>query len=209
METKSNIMKIKLGKKRAVTALITTVLILVASVALGAGVVIFGVTLFQHGSEQEQLSVYNPKIWVHSQNQAGLSWGAAAIRNTGGTSLAIDLILIRGTAVPFGSWYVDLFVDDNLFSQPLNHTGWDGGGLVKSSSACGSARIAINNGQGDICGPVFEGPFSLVPGGTALVYFQIPNGTVTSLDSGVNTSLNIYASKAGSPQVITIISKQP
>ncbi len=202
-------MKIKLGKKRAVTALITTVLILIASVVLGAGVVIFGVTLFQHGAEQEQLSVYNPKVWVHSDNQDGLAWGAAAIRNTGGTSLAIDLILIRGTAVPFGSWYVDVLVTDHVFSQPLNFTGWDGGGLVKTSSVCGSARIAINNGAGDICGPVFEGPFSLKPGGTAVVYFQIPNGTITSLDSGVNTSLNIYASKAGSPQVITIISKQP
>jgi len=201
-------MRIKLGKKRAVTALITTVLILVASVALGSGVVFFGVTLFQHGSEQEQLSVYNPKIWVHSQNQDGLSWGAAAIRNTGGTSLGIDLILIRGTPVPFSGWYVDVDVDDNLFSQQLNHTGWEGGGLVKTSSACGSARIAINNGQGDICGPVFAGPFSLRPGGTAIVYFQIPNGTITSLDSGINTSLNIYASKAGSPQVITIQSIQ-
>jgi len=201
-------MRIKLGKKRAVTALITTVLILVASVALGSGVVFFGVTLFQHGSEQEQLSVYNPKIWVHSQNQDGLSWGAAAIRNTGGTSLGIDLILIRGTPVPFSGWYVDVDVDDNLFSQQLNHTGWEGGGLVKTSSACGSARIAINNGQGDICGPVFAGPFSLNPGGTAVVYFQIPNGTITSLDSGINTSLNIYASKAGSPQVITIQSIQ-
>ena len=89
----------------------------------------------------------------------------------------------------------------------LNFTGWDGGGLVKTSAACGVNRIAINNGQGDICGDKMEGPFTLLPGGTAIVYYQIPNGTLTSLDSGVNTSLNIYASKAGSPQVITIQSR--
>jgi len=145
---------------------------------------------------------------VSATNQDGLSWGAASIRNSGDTVLGIDLILVRGTPIPFAQWYVDQTVDDNLFSQVLNFTGWEGGGLAKTSGACGGTRIAINNGQGDICGDKMEGPFTLLPGGTAVVYYQIPNGTLTSLDSGVNTSLNIYASKAGSPQVITIQSRQ-
>ena len=201
-------MRGKLNKRRAISALITTVLILIASVSLGSGVILFGISLFQTGSLQEQLSVFGPKIWVSATNQDGLSWGAASIRNSGDTVLGIDLILVRGTPVPFAQWYVDQTVNDNLFSQVLNFTGWEGGGLVKTSAACGGTRIAINNGQGDICGDKMEGPFTLLPGGTAIVYYQIPNGTLTSLDSGVNTSLNIYASKAGSPQVITIQSRQ-
>ncbi len=201
-------MKTKLSKKRAISTVLTTVIILVSSVVLGSGVILFGISLFQGGAAQEQLSVFGAKIWVHATNQDGLAWGAATIRNTGDTVLGIDLILVRGTPIPFSQWYVDETVDVVLFSQVLNFTGWDGGGLVKTSAACGVNRIAINNGQGDICGDKMEGPFTLLPGGSAIVYYQIPNGTLTSLDSGVNTSLNIYASKAGSPQVITIQSRQ-
>ncbi len=201
-------MKTRLSKKRAISTVLTTVLILISSIVLGSGVILFGISLFQGGAAQEQLSVFGAKIWVHDSNPDGLAWGAATIRNTGDTVLGIDLILVRGTPIPFAQWYVDETVDATLFSQVLNFTGWEGGGLVKTSAACGVNRIAINNGQGDICGDKMEGPFTLLPGGSAIVYYQIPNGTLTSLDSGVNTSLNIYASKAGSPQVITIQSKQ-
>jgi hypothetical protein len=201
-------MKTKISKKRAISTVLTTIIVLISSVVLGSGIIIFGISLFQAGSQQEQLSVFGPKIWVHATNEDGLSWGAAAIRNSGDTVLGIDLILVRGTPIPFSQWYVDQEVDAVLFSQVLNFTGWEGGGLVKTSGVCGGTRIAINNGQGDICGDKMEGPFTLLPGGIALVYYQIPNGTLTSLDSGVNTSLNIYASKAGSPQVITIQSRQ-
>jgi len=197
-------MRTKLSKKRAISTVLTTVIILVSSVVLGSGVVLFGSSLFQTGAQQEQLTVFGVKLWVHETNQDGLSWGAATLRNTGDTVLGIDLILIRGTPVPFGSWYVDEFVTDALFSQALNHTGWDGGGLVKTSGACGSARIAINNGHGDICAPQYTGPFAMLPGGTAIVYFQMPNGTLTALDSGLNTSVNIYASKAGAPQSVAV-----
>ena len=201
-------MRSRLSKKRAISTVLTTVLILISSIVLGSGVILFGISLFQGGAQQEQLSVFGAKIWVHATNPDGLAWGAATIRNTGDTVLGIDLILVRGTPIPFSQWYVDETVDVVLFSQVLNFTGWDGGGLVKTSAACGVNRIAINNGQGDICGDKMEGPFTLLPGGSAIVYYQIPNGTLTSLDSGVNTSLNIYASKAGSPQVITIQSRK-
>ena len=200
-------MKTKLSKKRAISTVLTTVIILVSSVVLGSGVVLFGSSLFQSGAAQEQLSVFGVKLWVHDSNPVGLAWGAATLRNTGDTVLGIDLILIRGTPVPFGQWYVDEFITDDLFSRELNHTGWVGGGLIKTSGACGSARIAINNGYGDICAPAYTGPFALIPGGTAIVYFQLPNGTLSTLDSGLNTSVNIYASKAGSPQSITVQSK--
>jgi hypothetical protein len=88
---------------------------------------------------------------VHATNEDGLSWGAAAIRNTGGTVLSINLIQIRGINVPFSNWYADLDVDANLSTQELKHIGWVGGELNKTSSACGNNRIAINNGAGDIC----------------------------------------------------------
>ena len=121
-------LRTKLSKKCAISTVLTTVIILVSSAVLIGGVVLYGVTLFEVGTLQEQLVVYGPKLWVHATNTDGLSWGASAIRNTGGTVLSINLIQIRGINVPFSNWYADLDVDANLSTQELEYTGWVGGG---------------------------------------------------------------------------------
>jgi hypothetical protein len=197
-------MKTKLSKKRAISTVLTTVIILVSSVVLGTGVVLYGTSLFQGGTQQESIAVSGIKLWVHSTDPIGLSWGAAGIRNTGDKVLSTDLIVIRGTPVPFAQWYQDSDVTAALFSQALNHTGWQGGGLVKSGACVGGERINIDNGQGDICGVAASGPIALTPGQSVIVYFQLPNGTLSSLDAGINTSVNIFAGKAGAPQSVTV-----
>ncbi len=197
-------MKTKLSKKRAISTVLTTVIILVSSVVLGTGVVLYGTSLFQGGTQQESIAVSGIKLWVHSTNPDGLSWGAAGVRNTGDKVLSTDLIVIRGTPVPFAQWYQDSDVTAALFSQALNHTGWAGGGLVKSGACVGGERINIDNGQGDICGVAASGPVALTPGQSVIIYFQLPNGTLSSLDAGINTSVNIFAGKAGAPQSVTV-----
>jgi len=208
MKTKINKMKTKLSKKRAISTVLTTVIILVSSVVLASGVVLFGTSLFQGGAQQESIHTTGTKLWVHTINTDGLSWGAAGVRNTGDQVLSVDLIVVRGTAVPFAQWYADTDVSAALFSQALNHTGWSGGGLTATGIGCtGNPRIDINNGAGDICAPVQAGPIALIPGQSAIVYFQLANGTLTSLDSGINTSVNIFAGKAGAPQSVTVSGK--
>jgi hypothetical protein len=51
------------------------------------------------------------------------------------------------------------------------------------------------------------GPISLAPGSAVIVYFKLSNATLTTLDSGANASVNIYAGKTGAPQNITIEGK--
>jgi len=200
-------MKTKLSKKRAISTVLTTVIILVSSVVLGSGVVLYGTSLFQGGTQQESISVSGIKLWVHATDPVGISWGAAGIRNTGDKVLSVDTIQIRGTDIPFAQWYPDTDVTAALYSQALNHTGWSGGGLVKSGACGGGERINIDNGQGDICGSTASGPIALTPGQSAVVYFQLNNGTLTSLDAGINTSVNIFAGKAGAPQSVTVSGK--
>ena len=193
-----------MSTKRAISTVLTTVIILVSSVVLVSGAGLYGVSLFQGGSQQEAIQVSNIKVWVHTTNPDGLAWGAAGVRNTGDKVLSVDKIQIRGESVPFGQWYPDSDVSADLFSQALNHTGWSGGGLVQTGSCSGGERININNGAGDICGAVANGPVSITPGQSMILYFQLVNGTITSLDSGVSTSVNIFAGKAGAPQSVTV-----
>jgi len=198
-------MKTKLSKKRAISTVLTTVIILVSSVVLGSGVVLYGTSLFQGGTQQESITVSGIKLWVNNDGQ-GNAWGAAGIRNTGDKVLSVDKIQIRGADIPFAQWYPDTDVSAALYSQALNHTGWVGGGLLNTNSTnCGSGvRIAIENTAGLICGKEASGPIALIPGQSAIVYFQLSNGTLTSLDSGINTSVNIFAGKAGAPQSVTV-----
>jgi len=204
-------MKTKLSKKRAISTVLTTVIILVSSVVLGSGVVLYGTSLFQGGTQQESISVSGIKVWVHTTNADGLAWGAAGVRNTGDKVLSVDKIQIRGTDIPFAQWYPDTDVSATLFSQALNHTGWIGGGLEVTGSCGAGERINIANiaASEDICGPAASGPVALSPGQAAIIYFQLSNGTLTSLDSGVNTSVNIFAGKAGAPQSITVTGEAP
>ena len=75
-------MKTKLSKKRAISTVLTTVIILVSSVVLGSGVVLYGTSLFQSGTQQESITASGIKLWVHTDASEGLAWGAAKVRNT-------------------------------------------------------------------------------------------------------------------------------
>ncbi len=53
-----------------------------SSVVLASGVVLYGTSLFQGGTQSESISVSGVKVWVHTTSIDGLAWGAAEIRNT-------------------------------------------------------------------------------------------------------------------------------
>jgi len=160
-------MKTKLSKKRAISTVLTTVIILVSSVVLGSGVVLYGTSLFQAGTQQENITISGIKIWVHTTATDGLAWGAAGVRNTGDKVVAVDKIQIRGADIPFGQWYPDTDVVPSLFQQALNHTGWVGSGdLVQTGGCTGTPLIDIDvvGETDDICAIAATGPVSLNPG---------------------------------------------
>ncbi len=205
-------MKTKLSRKRAISTVLTTVIILVSSVVLGSGVVLYGTSLFQSGTQLESIAVSGIKIWVHTDSTDGLSWGAAKIRNTGDKVLSVDKIQIRGSEVPFSQWYPDTTVNSTTFQQALVFTGWSGvkGFMSNSTSICSGENLQIRIfTAGDFCANVAAGPVSLTPGQAGIIYFKLTNGTITSLDSGANTSVNVYAGKAGAPQTVTVEGKSP
>lgn len=204
-------MKTKLSKKRAISTVLTTVIILVSSVVLGSGVVLYGTSLFQSGTQSEAISASGIKMWVHSSEEDGLAWGAAKIRNTGDKVVSIDKIQVRGSDVPFTQWYPDTTVNSTVFQQALHLPAWSNtnGMLVdEGSNGCSGSAVSVTfTGVGDICAAAGSGPVALSPGSSAVVYFKLTNGTVSSLDSGASTTVNIFAGKAGAPQAITVEGK--
>lgn len=202
--------------RRAISTVLTTIIILVASVVLGSGVVVYGTSLFQSGTQQEGISVQGVALWVNGTDANGIAWGAAAVRNSGDKILSVDKVEVRGTTIPFSSWYVDTdstrVTVDNFQAQFVS-TGTDASGDMADSSAVTTtcspvADLMIDlDGAGTnptLCMSVRNSPVALNPGDRMVIYFQVPDGTLTSLDAGSASSLNIFAGKTGAPQSVTI-----
>ena len=200
-------------RKRAISTVLTTVIILVSSVVLGTGVVLYGTSLFQGGTQSESITISGVKVWVHSSDNEGLAWGAAKIRNTGDKVVSLDKISIRGTDIPFSNWYADTTVNATTFQLTLNHTGWSDadlpGGLYDDTNCATDTviEIGLNAEKTDassICANAANGPIGLTPGKSAVIYFKLLNGTIITLDSGHSTTIGIFAGKAGSPLSVVI-----
>ncbi len=209
-------------KHRALSGVLVTIIIMVASIVLASGVVLYGTTLFQGGAQQESITVSGIKLWVHGTDANGLAWGAFSVRNTGDKVLSVDRIAVRGTDIPFKQWYPDTTVTTDIIQQPMNFTGWSNkDGFLNNDTAAetwcdanDSSKIAltIQTGatpveDGYMCANAGAGPIGLDPGQAALIYFRLNNGTVTSVDGGAQTSVSVFAGKTGAPQSIAIGSK--
>jgi len=204
-------MKSKLRRRLGISTVITTIIILVASVVLAAGVVLYATSLFQTGTLTESISITGVKVYVHATDPAGLAWGAFGVRNSGDKILSLDKISIRGNDIGFSSWFSNKTVETATFDSVYKFPGWDTplNGTMKQEAAAncgpgGVGKIKIALGGEGFCAIAQTGPLSLGLGEKAVVYFQVSNGTLTTLDSGVTTNVNIFAGKAGAPLAVTV-----
>jgi hypothetical protein len=219
--------------RKAISTVLTTLIILVASVVLGTGVVLYGTSLFQTSSQSQSIQATGIHVWADKKG-SGWAWGAADIRNNGDKLLSINQISIRGTSVPFTNWYVDAnstAVTTANFQAALNYTS-----IVSAGTLSDGAMI---NGTGEnhsivvpawcpiggsntnlvlqlinpigsaptLCFNQATGPLSLQPGANAIVYFKIPQNVLTTVDAGSSGSVAIYAGNVGAPQTVTIASQ--
>lgn len=225
-------MFLRTKNRKAISAVLTTLIILVASVVLGTGVVLYGTSLFQTGAQSSGIAVQGSHVWINATS--GMSktfvWGAAEIRNSGDKILSVDQINVRGTQVPFASWYYDsnqTAVTAANFQSQLIYTGTANSadqltvpqGLMKSSASaqptgCGSPttqfyinEFGLGSNNPTMCFTQASGPISLKPGDRAIVYFQVPTGILSTVDAGSQSSVAIYAGNVGAPQSITVESK--
>ena len=206
-------------KRKGISTVLTTVIILVASVVLGSGVVLYGTSLFQTVAQEESIEVQGIQIWVNATDPLGDAWGAAGVRNNGDQILGVDTISIKGTIVPFSSWYWDsdqTRVTVENWQANFVHTGTGGVGTLMNDSpevttacttpAATTLEIDLDGGVSNpndtlptLCLEQGAGPVGLKPGERAIIYFQIPQEKITTLDAGASTTLKIFADKAGAP----------
>lgn len=207
-------MLLRKSNKRGISTVLTTLIIVVASVVLGTAVTLFGTSLFQSGSQQSAISVSNQHLWYHSDalaNQATI--GAFVVRNTGDKVVAIDSITIRGASVPFTDLYFALDTDtgNSGMVASIRELGKNTTRLANPGcgTATGATTLCLDLDASTAAGTSLtvkqaQGPITLQTGKTAVVYYIIPSGKITASDSGASTSVSVFAGSAGSVQTVSV-----
>jgi hypothetical protein len=82
-----------LKNRRALSTVVTTLIILVVSILLASVLTYFAINVVSTRVQEESLSVTNQHIWVAAD---GSAVGAIMITNTGGRDVVINKINVRG-----------------------------------------------------------------------------------------------------------------
>ncbi|MEM3159425.1 MAG: hypothetical protein QXJ74_01445 [Nitrososphaera sp.] len=182
----------KVQKRRGIGTVITTLIVLIASVVLGAGVIFFGGSLFQTNTETEAVQVSNEHIWVATNGTNSV--GAFVVQNTGGKVVSLQSISVRGQSVPTSAWWYNT-ADATAANIQRELTYGDGN---------------LFNGQdvtGDATPDTFlkaTGPISIQQGKAVIIYLDDPSG-ITSIDSGLSFNMNIQAGKASAVKSVSVV----
>lgn len=183
-------------KRKGISTVLTTLIIVVASVVLGTAVTLFGTSLFQSGVQQQALAVTGNTLWIDSN---GDTVGAFVVRNTGDKVIGLDTITVRGAAVPFASiWYNNTSTNlSTLAAKELKYVS------TPASFPC-TGCIDFADGTAAIDGTQATGPVLLKTGQIMIVYYEAPAGKITSVDLGSSVSVGIFAGNAGSVKTVTV-----
>ena len=178
-------MSLQMRRRRGIGTVITTLIILIASVALAAGVVVFGGSMFQTNTQNEAIEISNTHIWI---NPSGTSSVAAfVVQNTGGKPVSISELTIRGMSVPSSSWYYN---NTLTIANAANV-------LRDLSSDFTLTGINVDGIVGDEQFTQAASPIHLAQGQAAIVYVADPAG-IKMLDVGQSFTMTVKSGDASS-----------
>jgi hypothetical protein len=185
-------MEFKFQKRRGIGNVITTLIILIASVVLGAGVIFFGGSLFQTNTEQEGIQVSNTHIWVAPNGTKSVA--GFVVQNTGGKVISVQTITIRGQSVPTANWYYNNTATMATATNIQKELIYDG-----SLTTVNLDGVAGEEGMRHATGPI-----SLPQGQAAFVYLANPAG-ITAIDGGLSFTMNVQAGQSSAVESVSVV----
>jgi len=204
-----------------------TLIVMIGSVVMGTGLVTYSTGQFQMASLQGTIDIQDIKIWANPTDPNNVAWGAATLRNSGDKLVSVGSIQVRGTIIPYSSWYADTDASRVTlanFQSQLIFTGNDASGMMKDSvdvgvvvsgncNAVSGTLLQIDqDGAGPnplLCMAQASGPVILNPGDKMIVYFRIPDGIIIPLDVGSSATVNIFVAQTGTLTKVIIDDTDP
>jgi hypothetical protein len=171
-----------LKNRKALSTVVTTLIILVVSVLLAGVVTYFAINVVSTRVQQESLNLQYAHVWYSTTDSAGEA--AVMITNTGGRDVVLQTIQVRGQTVPVG----DLSYYTVTTPADLNYT----------SSSTIATDIAAKTIPAGGSGAWTAAPtdITLTSGSTIAVYMTGSPGSVTVNDVGLTIAISIFTAQA-------------
>jgi len=173
-------MKNILKNRKALSTVVTTLIILVVSVLLAGVVTYFAINVTSTRVQEENLHMTRQHIW-HNMTVAQ---GAIMIINTGGRDVVLDKVAVRGQESAWEHVFYNIttgaLADDLVFNETL-------------ADATDDVSVMV----GDIEFDFIQATTDLVlpSGQTMLLYIQEPD-SISVNDIGLTVAITIFSSQA-------------
>jgi hypothetical protein len=181
-------MKNMLKNRRALSTVVTTLIILVVSVLLAGVVTYFAINVVSTRVQQESLNLQYQHVWYSTTDSKAEA--AIMITNTGGRDVVLQNIAVRGQSVPAG----DIFYFPVTTMADLNYT------TTITTATNVSTSVGSGYGYTGFFLQVASGPITLVSGKTMAVYVAgnstYSPGSVTVNDVGLTIAISIFSAQA-------------
>jgi hypothetical protein len=187
--------RLRILNHKALSQVITTLIILVVAVLLASVVCYFAINVVSTRVQEESLSVVRQHIWNNATGIIGTpsySLAAVIVTNTGGRDVVIDQIEVRGQVCPWNSTggATDKFIlyctTENVVTNDLSYT-------PNFNFTGGVNYVIVGTTQYNFT--VATNPLILKSGDTMLLYVVNPD-SISVNDVGLTVGITIFSAQA-------------
>lgn len=172
-----------LKNKKALSTVVSTLIILVVSVLLATVVTFYAINVTTTRVQEESLFLTKPHIWYSTSNATATGEAALMIINTGGRDVVIDKITIRGQESDWTNVYYNVTSGSITADLSFNATLVNGGHI-----GIGGINYTFTQGTSNT-------DLTLRSGYTLIVYIDDPD-SVSLNDIGTTCGITVFTSNA-------------
>jgi len=184
--------------RRALSEVVTTLIILVVSILLASVVTFFAINVVSTRVQEESLSLVYQHVWYSTTDQAAEA--AIMITNTGGRDVVLNKISIRGQQVPWTDVYVySLGATENY--SALNELVYANQSFTPAPTLPATSNAPLANSPMTGTFPAAaKSPIVLKSGDTVIVYMvseaTSSPGSVSVHDVGLTIAISVFTAQA-------------
>jgi len=174
-------MRLRISNEKALSTVVTTLIILVVSVLLAGVVTMYAINITSTRTQQEDLRLSKQQVWYNVTGSYGFA--ALTIDNVGGRDVVIDKIQVRGVEA---SW------SDVAYLRL--------GSPVSSSLICPNSSSLPSSGFTYVSGTTDDfstasNDIPLASGDTLVIYIKNPD-SVSANDIGTTIGITVFTENA-------------
>ena len=177
-------MRLRINDEKALSTVVTTLIILVVSVLLAGVVTMYAINITSTRTQQEDLRLSKQEVWYNVTGSYG--YAALAIDNIGGRDVVIDKIQVRGVEA---SWSDVAYL---RLGSPVSGSLLCPNGSY-SSSLPAANFLYVSGTTGNFSTASDDLP--LASGDTLLIYIKNPD-SISANDIGTTIGITVFTENA-------------